>query len=435
MDMRHHALPWDLFYALAAGGGGADAMRELAAAQYSKHVFLLRGVLEAARDAGAEQARLAHHGYDLLAEVQRHAPEVAASVIRYPSVGAWALRTVRAARGEQPAPGAVPSGLSVVGAAAAIRARLPAEVEVPVVGGIVALPSLGLATARGRTAVVRSTTAGADVSSAGGAVKVPHDPRADAPGWLGLRHIEAGALDVLIDDLDPFRMPGSDNLAPRLSASEADRWRTTLRQAWPLLEAQHLEWAAEIAAAVTVLVPLNRPHHGQVSSSSPEAFGSIALSEPPDPSRCAATLAHEVLHLKLGALLDIVTMTMPDDGRRYYAPWRDDPRPVSALFQGVYAHLGVSAFWRRQRHLEEGAAGLRAHTEFARWRAAAASAAETLRSSGRLTPAGLDFTSKMAETLSDWQDEPVPAEAQALARRDAAEHLARWQEKNGPVPA
>jgi HEXXH motif-containing protein len=45
---------------------------------------------------------------------------------------------------------------------------------------------------------------------------------------------------------------------------------------------------------------------------------------------------HEVQHLKLAALLDIVTLTMPGEHDRYYAPWRDDPRPLSGLLQGTY---------------------------------------------------------------------------------------------------
>jgi hypothetical protein len=39
----------------------------------------------------------------------------------------------------------------------------------------------------------------------------------------------------------------------------------------------------------------------------------------------------------------------PDDGQRYYAPWRADPRLASGLLQGTYAFLGVSGFWRCQR--------------------------------------------------------------------------------------
>jgi hypothetical protein len=40
---------------------------------------------------------------------------------------------------------------------------------------------------------------------------------------------------------------------------------------------------------------------------------------------------------------------MPDDGHRYYVPWRDDPRPISGLLQGAYAYLGVTGFWRTRR--------------------------------------------------------------------------------------
>lgn len=35
--------------------------------------------------------------------------------------------------------------------------------------------------------------------------------------------------------------------------------------------------------------------------------------------------------------------------RRYYAPWRDHPRPAVGLLQGAYAHVGVTEFWWRRR--------------------------------------------------------------------------------------
>ncbi len=60
--------------------------------------------------------------------------------------------------------------------------------------------------------------------------------------------------------------------------------------------------------------------HGHLSSSRPETFGALAMSEPPDPETCASTLTHELQHLKLCAVLDVVSLTEPDDGRRYYAP-------------------------------------------------------------------------------------------------------------------
>jgi HEXXH motif-containing protein len=425
MSRPHHQLPRKVFAELAAGEGGHDAVRQLAAAEYSKHMTLLVGVLDAAQ--GTLQYPLARTGYDLLAEAWRADRDAAERVIQHPSVGVWARRTILAC-GDGPAiPGAEPAGLRAVGAAAAIRAGLHAEIEVAVTDGRVMLPSLGAAAVPGHTARVCSDKAHAEV----GPVEVPEFPHQDAPGWLGLRRVRAGSLDVLIDDLDPFRMPDVPDLAPRLSSTQA--WEAAFRGAWPVLEHHHPVVAAEIAAAVSVIVPRSRPTAGVVSTSSPEAFGAIAMSFPPDPVTCAETLAHEIQHLKLSALLDVVTLTLPDDGRRYYAPWRDDPRPLSGLLQGAYAYLGVSGFWRRQRQFA--GSRHRADAEYARWRAAAAQATETLRSSGKLAPAGLDFVSGMARTLGAWQDEPVSAQAQDQARRAAELHLTRWQSAHGPLSA
>ncbi len=158
------------------------------------------------------------------------------------------------------------------------------------------------------------------------------------------------------------------------------------------------------------------------------------MSRQPDPYTYAATLVHEVQHLKLSALLDLVALTLPDDGRRYYAPWRADPRPASSLLQGAYAFLGVSGFWRQQRRKADEATRQRADAEFARWRAASGRVVHTLLNSGQLTPAGQDFAGQMRRVLEAWQREPVQAEAIAKARRDAERHLVRWQAENGTEP-
>jgi uncharacterized protein len=419
VNAAHHRMPRGLFEELARGAGGVAAVTELTAAQHSANVILLRGVRKSARP----DDRFAAQGYDLLAKVQRVAPSAAEAVIRHPSVGAWALRTLR---GDQTLPGAEPAGLAAAAAAAAIRAKLPAEIEVPVTDGRIMLPALGSATAEGDTVVVR--TSPPSVSSADHWATLDQD----SADWQGLREIRAGELNVLIDDLDPFRMPTETNLASRLSATETAEWEATLRDAWPLLAPDS---AAEIAATVRVVVPCVAPPAGHISSSSLENFGTIAMSWQPDRYTCAATLVHEVQHLKLSALLDLVELTKPDDGRSYYAPWRADPRPVIGLLQGAYAFLGVSGFWRQQRHTaDDDGIRQRADAEFARWRAASARVVRTLLASGRLTSAGRAFVAEMSRVLDTWQREPVPADAIALARREAELHLARWQADNGPVP-
>jgi uncharacterized protein len=419
MSIPHHRMTRELFDALARGQGGAEAIGELAAAQYSKHLILLRGVREAARPGD----RLAADGYELLAQVQRQNPDAAEFVIRHPPVGAWALRTLR---GDLAVPGAEPGGLSAVAAAAAIRAGLPAEVEVRVTDGRVMLPSLGAAAADGQTAMVRTNPP--EVISTGRRVMVQPGAR----GWLELRQLRSGALSVVIDDLDPFRMPGESNLAPRLSAAQAGEWNDVLAGAWPLLDP---DVAAEVAAAVRVIVPCSAKPGDHVSSSSAESFGAVAMSLPPDPYTCGVTLTHEVQHLKLSALLDLVPLTLPDDDQPYYAPWRPDPRPVSSLLQGAYAFLGVSGFWRRQRRFTDGEARHRADAEFARWRAGTAGVVKTLLASDGLTPAGRDFMVQAERVLDAWLQEPVSADALAQARREACQHLARWQSDNGALPS
>ncbi len=437
INVRSHRLPDDVFGALAAGGGGVRALHHLAVAQYSKHLLLLRGVVDTAAAFGHPQAAHARRAYDLLAAIQEQAPGDVDTVVQHPAVGAWAWRTLRALHGGGAMVGAEPGRFAALAAAAAIRSRTPCTLDVPVTDGAITLPSLGGATLPGRdsTAIVRCTADGAAVFAAGGRVPVPADPDESAPGWRPLPRIIAEAsgmtLRLLIDDLDPFRMPAAVNAAPWLPAEDIDWWRATLREAWTLLLRYHLATAEEIAAAIRVLTPLNSPPGGQVSASSWETFGTVALSAPPDARSFALTLSHEVQHAKLSAVIDIVALTQPDDGRRWYAPWRDDPRPIGALLHGSYAFLGVSSFWRRQRRHEDGAAAVLAHSEFVRWQEASQLALASLLASGQLTPAGERFVAGMARTRRSWEDEPVPPAARMIARQNAERHLARWLLRNG----
>lgn len=435
MNLRYHALPRDVFNALAAGSGGPEAMTTLSEAEHSKHHAVLRGVLDAVLSLDAGPADLAQYGRDVLLDVEQQAPLAVARIIRYPAVAGWALQTLQALNAGAKTADAYVARLSAVAAAAAVYAGLDAEVPVRPTGGVLSLPSLGAAQVDADTAIVRSSGGHAEIRWAHGRAKIAPLEYRDSPGWQGLRRFQAGDFHVVLDDLDPFRMPAVSELAPRLTAHEADRWATVLRQGWQLLAADHPAVAAEAAAVFSVVVPLSASEHGHISSSAPDTFGAVAMSEPRDPYTCAVTFAHELQHLKLCAVLDIVSLTLPDDGRRYYAPWRDDPRPIAALLQGAYAHLGVTAFWRTQRRVAGGRTRLRAESEFALWREGTARAIDTLLSSSRLEAAGQDFVRCMAATVDKWREEPVSPEARAEARRESRRHLARWAERNGPLPA
>jgi uncharacterized protein len=407
MRVPHHQMPADLFLALAQGGGGTAGIRQLAGSEYSKHLLLLRGVHAAARPGD----RIAAEGYRLLTEVQRRDPGAAEAVIRYPSVGAWAVRTLCGDRG------ASPSGLAAVACAAAVRAGLDATIKLPVRQGRIMLPSLG---ALSPGVCAQPVTVRTDLGWLEG-----------TGSWRPLRPVAVAGLHAVFDDLDPFRMPTATALSGRLSDADTLSWNAMLDDAWATLSPQE---AAEAAAVIRVVVPYQTPPEGMKSSTAPESFGALGMSRHADPRLCGSTLVHEVAHAKLSAVLNLVTLTRADDGSRYYAPWRDDPRPASGLLQGAYAYLAVSGYWRRQHHDGKPEVRARAAAEFARWRAGAASATRTLLQSGQLTPAGHDFATAMHEVLSAWEDEPVPSAALAAARLEAAEHLARWESGNGPVP-
>jgi uncharacterized protein len=438
-----HQIPADMFASLAAGGGGPAAVRHLAAVEYSKHLLLLHGVLDVSPRFGDAQHQIARRAYDLLASIQLRAPDAVDAVVRHPSVGAWAGRTVLAAEAARPGtgrvqpsaePGAQPAGLAALAAAAAIRARYPCAIEVPVVAGLATFPSLGQAViparaGRGSTAILRSETGGAWLQAGERYVLIPDDPQVDGPGWQGLRSLVADSrghvIRLLIDDLDPFRLP-SPSLASRLAEAEVTIWQTHLGDAWDVLARYHRGAAAEILGAISVLTPLAAPSQGLVSATSRETFGSAGVSSPADAIAFALALAHEVQHAKLCALLDVVQLTHSDGGTRYYAPWRDDPRPASALLQGAYAYLGVTGFWRRQRHLAKGDDVIRAHAEFARWRSAVSAVLQTLVESGSLTPAGEVFAGGMARVVRRWCQVPVPADAMLQASHNAEQHAQRW---------
>jgi uncharacterized protein len=439
----HHSLSTKQFTALARGGGDATVVARLVAGQRSKHMILLAKVAEMARRGDYPEGALARAGWDMLVRAQRHDPGAVSEVISYPSVGAWALHVIRTGEtwpdGQTHADGTTndglpgagtamtdprPGGLASIAAAAAIRAGVAATIEVPVTGGTVLLPSLGAADAVGHTAVV--DTGAAEVHS--GDLRVPM--HAGARGWREIRRITADALDVLVDDLDPFRMPATDGEPTgRLASPQLEELRAALRAAWPVLSPAS---AAEVATIVRVIVPYRAPESGHVSTSSPQAFGTVAMSRQPDKYTCAETLVHETQHLKLCALLDLVSLTRPDDGQRYYAPWRTDPRPASGLLQGAYAFLGVSGFWREQRRVApEEEVRQRAQAGFARWRDGAALVVETLLGSGQLTEHGQDFAGEMAAILDRWRSEPVPGDALDAAQRKAGRHLAQWRADNG----
>jgi HEXXH motif-containing protein len=435
--IKTHQLPDTAFTALAAGGGDSAVIRLLREAQQSKHTMLLHAIAKAADDADPADPSIAAFrvGYDLLSRIQMADPGACTWLLSLPHLGGWAHDgLIRLDQGTPPDF----AYLACAAASGAVRAGVPFELDVPVRDGCVLLPGLGRLDVGGEPPWVRlryddeQLAAGDGVTASRLALGPDFGSGQPVPSWRGTPAARARAdglaWNVLLvtDDLylDRYPLPVSTGLA----ADELRRWRQCVQSAWEIL-VRHHRWAAKaIADGVSVIVPLTpQSETDLISATSPAAFGAVATSWPPDPVTMAETLVHEFQHVKLCGLLDMVPLTEPG-GEKVYAPWRQDPRPAGGLLQGIYAHLGIVRFWQAQRQAEADPDDmLRAHVQFARWRSAMDAAVDTLLRTGSLTPAGVRFAGLLRDQGRVMAEEPVPGQAEQIAREAALDHKLTWQ--------
>ncbi len=263
-------------------------------------------------------------------------------------------------------------------------------------------------------------------------VRLPDNLADDAPGWSGLRRLAFTSgqhtLSVLIDDLDLYRGLYGPSEPGRIEAAELRAWQRALEEAW-MLVCRHLPQQVEAMSSVLdVLVPVPAPGRFQIASaSSGEAFGGVVMSRPESPAMLAATLVHESQHILLGGLLHLVALHDNDPEPRFYAPWRDDPRPVGGLLQGVYAFFGVTRFWRALYRAQVEGLHRTAAFEFARWRAATCQALDSLNNDRALTGVGRRVLKQIETELRPWREECVPADIAAAAKKLGNDHEVTWR--------
>lgn len=443
-ELRRHRLSAENLRALAQGDGGPGTLDQLRAAERSRRLLLLRALDDTMAAHGSTAPFEAAPAWELLTRAQRQAPADVDDLLMYPQTGMWlavALRGLRGATGGQPPLWVVLGHLSALAAAAGVRAGLDFSIPVPVRRGYTPLPTLGCAVLKTSeewsTARVRAAGGRVRVETPRETVELPARRDADGPGWHPLRRIGAGPADrrlwLALEDADPYRAyPGPSEPAP-LSAAVASRWQDVLARAWTVLERDEPRTADAMRHGLISLTPEDaaerfRPH----SVSAADAFGGVVMSEPDDAVQFAVTLVHEFQHIKLGGLLHLAPLYDVEEGtdadeELFYAPWRDDPRPLSGLLQGVYAFMGVTRFWRAHRHTAEPDTAPAAHFEFALWRGQLWSTLSLIRRHRRLTPMGLRFLDDLRRRCAAWLDEAVPPEPLALAEAAAADHRARWR--------
>lgn len=437
MPLNVHTVTLPQVRAVADGTSTAAVLDVLRAGQRSKCLIMLALVVRMAAEARHPEASAAIAGWRLLKHVQQMAPKAVEDLLCYPAVGAWAAECVLAL-GSRPRPGVSPGRLALVAVAAAISGDVPCTVELPpsvCAGTAIHLPSLGSVTLPGQLreelVTLSHSPSGTELTGPRAKIALPRHLEDDASGWQRLPRVTVGSgrdrFQLVIDDSDPYRLTGYDAPLERLSANTRQEWRRRLSSGWHILARDHQRIAAEVAYLVSAVVPLNGANGAMSSVTTRHAFGSMGLSLPLDDVSMALTMSHEVQHAKLAALMDLLPMVTEPAPDLFYAPWRSDQRPLAALLQGIYAHLGVARFWRRHREVAlDPAEVFHAHVEFARWRIACAQVVNAISDRPELTRCGYAFVDGMADVLQGWQQDYVPPEAQAQANHALRVHREQW---------
>jgi HEXXH motif-containing protein len=438
-----HSLSADSFAELARGAGDGAVVRQLHEVQLSKHLMLLRVLSEAVgeMDPPSRAAVAFRAGYQLLAQAQAADPAAVARVLGLPYIGSWAHDCLaRLDEGSPPDFGY----LATTAVAVAVAVGIRFEIDVPVRDDRVPLPGLGCLEVVGQGDWLRLSSdgrrlrVGEHIDMPCAAI-VPDDGTGEAVRhWRGTPLVRAladgHAWEVLLETadrhLDRYALP----MLAAMTAAEVTNWRRLIQAAWELL-VRHHDWAAgAVAEGVPVIVPLES-RTDLDSATSPAAFGAIATSVPPSAVSMAETLVHEFQHIKLCGLMDMAPLIEPG-AEPGYAPWREDPRPLGGILQGVYAFTGIVRFWDAQRRLEEQPDEiLRASVLYERWRLAIEAVTGTLLSSGSLTPTGVRFVTMLREPGQHGEPEPVPAAAIEIARDVALDNWLTWQLRHTALDA
>ena len=413
---------------IARGRGGAQAVRKLRAGYRSKLLVILRALLDAAPTMPEPLPPLSE-AWDLLVEAERADPAAVTDVLGLPEVQGWAAETLRlvAATKDSDQRWRFAGQLHAVATSAAIRAGVDCEVRIPVLDGVIALPGLGTAALSSHDhAELVSKSRRVSVRTPDGTLRLPGTLTEDGPAWLAQRRVRcvhAGrVLDVWLDDIQPFRFCGV-RPRQRLTVDEVEGWRQRLDRAWRLLATEHPDIADELAAGMSALVPRtagNRFRHS--SASTADAFGTMEIAPVDDAATLASVLIHEFAHSKLNGVSNLVTLDVEDRRAAFYAPWRDDPRPLHGLLHGAFSFLAVTDFWQRERH-DDPARNL----EFATRRGQVGSALEAIAASGLLTDAGELFVREMRAVADTWTDREVDHPVQEIADRVLTDHRATWR--------
>jgi HEXXH motif-containing protein len=236
-------------------------------------------------------------------------------------------------------------------------------------------------------------------------------------------------MTIALEDTDPYRDCYQKPLAGRLAPDAVVRWAAMFQQAWTLLAQYAPDRARELADGLRAVVPLSvADTEPGLSATSRTAFGALALTLPQRAEHLAVTMVHEFQHSKLSALLDTMPLYDAETEERYFAPWRQDPRPVGGLLQGAYAFLAVGEVWGRLSTGAETTTDATRH--FAELREQVRHVLDTLVRSPHLNADGYRLIAAMQERLASQLAVRLPTALVVSAREALSEAMAAWRARN-----
>jgi HEXXH motif-containing protein len=415
VTVQEYVLTEEQFRSLARGTGSAEAVALLVDAQLSRRRLSLLAAAEQASTLPAEFTEV----LSLVARIDRTDPAAGRDLLRHPFLDAWfagLAASLSAPDIDQSAVGAAAQYLGALAAATAASAGIPFRLRLSWRGEDLVLPGLGTVAGVGSGRLVLHFDGTVlEVAGAERAIEIRAPFRRRTSDWRPALHLHLPAHMLEILDADPLRDRYPAPPLDPMPFPAANAFAVLIAEAWQLLMQEQPEHVEGMRIALRALVPLRRPPDGfQVSASVRGCFGAIGLSVPAEATVAAELLVHEFQHEKLGALLDLIDLCDGDGPARFCAPWRPEPRPASALMQGVYAFAGVAGYWRVRRLHLTGVAQRQAQFRFAYWREQVSHALAQLLGSGELTPSGTRFFTGLNATIDAWREESPATEAARL---------------------
>ncbi|MEV0296186.1 HEXXH motif domain-containing protein [Nocardia sp. NPDC050710] len=432
----------DITTDLSSGHGSGAGASALMQGLLTLRMMLLHALVDEVADHPEVTAQAGVvDAYRALADVQAHHPEVVATLLCYPNTGTWLNHVLLRATAESD-DSRVPlwadcGYLGWLAASASIMSGTAGSAQLVLRNGAVMLPGLGLARLGeddvcGHCDLSWTTSGTLHFTAATGSVQVDSVAEETQSAWLPLHFLGGGDGEPLVrlDDLDPFRQRQAGLPMPRLDAEQARRWQQDFTAAWQLLHRDLDRYVAPMRECLRSITPLSVQARVETACyTSYNGPGCVYTTATIDTCEFALTLLHEIQHTKFNLLSDQVELFIPDTACRFYAPWRDDPRPIFGLLHGIYAFFGVVDFWRVHR-TSNCHGSLQAHADFELWRTQLSVATVQAADSGLLTDAGHRLLRGLETAMRPWNDEQVPAEARYAAAESSAAHRTYWAVRN-----